>query len=66
MGDEVNVKVLSVDEKGGKISLSIRATEEAPAPQAKPAAQKKLAVHLAVKQATEEPHQQVLTLLKTN
>lgn len=31
IGDEVNVKVLSVDEKSGKISLSIRATEEAPA-----------------------------------
>ncbi|MGM9925509.1 MAG: S1 domain-containing post-transcriptional regulator GSP13 [Bacillus sp. (in: firmicutes)] len=31
IGDEVKVKVLSVDEKAGKISLSIRATEEAPA-----------------------------------
>jgi len=31
VGDEVNVKVLSVDEKAGKIGLSIRATEEAPA-----------------------------------
>nr|MDH3174946.1 S1 domain-containing post-transcriptional regulator GSP13 [Bacillus pumilus] len=30
IGDEVQVKVLSVDEKGGKISLSIRATQEAP------------------------------------
>lgn len=30
LGDEVNVKVLSVDEAKGKISLSIRATEEAP------------------------------------
>ncbi|MBS4208562.1 S1 domain-containing post-transcriptional regulator GSP13 [Bacillus sp. FJAT-50079] len=30
MGDEVKVKVLSVDEEKGKISLSIRATEEAP------------------------------------
>ena len=30
VGDEVNVKVLSVDEKAGKIGLSIRATEEAP------------------------------------
>ena len=30
VGDEVNVKVLSIDEKAGKIGLSIRATEEAP------------------------------------
>ncbi|CAL8900393.1 S1 domain-containing post-transcriptional regulator GSP13 [Bacillus sp. FSL W8-0645] len=30
IGDEVQVKVLSVDEKAGKISLSIRATQEAP------------------------------------
>lgn len=31
VGDEVKVKVLSVDEAAGKIGLSIRATEEAPA-----------------------------------
>lgn len=30
IGDEVKVKVLSIDEEAGKISLSIRATEEAP------------------------------------
>jgi general stress protein 13 len=30
VGDEVQVKVLSVDEGAGKISLSIRATEEKP------------------------------------
>ncbi|MFB7305300.1 S1 domain-containing post-transcriptional regulator GSP13 [Heyndrickxia sporothermodurans] len=30
IGDEVKVKVLSVDEENGKISLSIRAIEEAP------------------------------------
>ena len=30
VGDEVEVKVFSVDEKAGKIGLSIRATEEAP------------------------------------
>ena len=35
VGDEVNVKVLSVDEESGKIGLSIRATQEAPAPEAK-------------------------------
>jgi general stress protein 13 len=37
VGDEVKVKVLSVDEGAGKIGLSIRATEEAPVqPTAKP------------------------------
>jgi general stress protein 13 len=30
VGDEVQVKVLSVDEEAGKIGLSIRATQEAP------------------------------------
>ncbi|PLT34037.1 S1 domain-containing post-transcriptional regulator GSP13 [Bacillus sp. V5-8f] len=30
VGDEVNVKVLSVDEAAGKIGLSIRATQDAP------------------------------------
>ncbi|MGD7006595.1 S1 domain-containing post-transcriptional regulator GSP13 [Metabacillus sp. 84] len=29
-GEEVQVKVLSIDEKAGKMSLSIRATQEAP------------------------------------
>jgi general stress protein 13 len=33
VGDEVKVKVLSVDEGAGKIGLSIRATEEAPVQQ---------------------------------
>lgn len=33
VGDEVQVKVLSIDENAGKIGLSIRATEEAPAVQ---------------------------------
>jgi general stress protein 13 len=37
VGDEINVKVLSIDEAAGKIGLSIRATEEAPEqPAAKP------------------------------
>lgn len=36
VGDDVQVKVLSVDEAAGKISLSIRATEEAPAQQERP------------------------------
>lgn len=30
VGDEVQVKVLTVDEEGGKIALSIKATQEAP------------------------------------
>ncbi|MRX73596.1 general stress protein 13 [Bacillus lacus] len=30
VGDEVTVKVLTVDEAAGKLSLSIRATQEAP------------------------------------
>jgi len=30
VGDTVNVKVIQIDEEKGKISLSIRATEEAP------------------------------------
>jgi general stress protein 13 len=33
VGDEIQVKVLSVDENAGKIGLSIRATEEAPVQQ---------------------------------
>ncbi|MBM7586266.1 general stress protein 13 [Bacillus pakistanensis] len=40
VGDEVQVKVLSVDEAAGKISLSIRATQEAPVQEEKPAAKK--------------------------
>ncbi|MGC4377797.1 S1 domain-containing post-transcriptional regulator GSP13 [Fictibacillus sp. Mic-4] len=32
VGDTVKVKVLSIDEEGKKISLSIRQTQEAPAP----------------------------------
>lgn len=36
VGDEVNVKILSVDEAAGKIGLSIRATEEAPEQPAAP------------------------------
>ncbi|MBS4213390.1 S1 domain-containing post-transcriptional regulator GSP13 [Neobacillus rhizophilus] len=34
VGDEIKVKVLSVDEGAGKIGLSIKATEEAPIQQA--------------------------------
>lgn len=36
IGDEVNVKILNIDEESGKISLSIRATEPAPERTEKP------------------------------
>ena len=57
MGDEVNVKVLSIDKQAGKIGLSIRATEEAPAPvaaetKAAPKSRKRQAAAL---QAETEP-----------
>ncbi|MBP2076446.1 S1 domain-containing post-transcriptional regulator GSP13 [Oceanobacillus polygoni] len=41
VGDEVKVKVMNVDEAKNKVSLSIRATEEAPKKPAKPAREKK-------------------------
>ncbi|NMD69044.1 general stress protein 13 [Bacillus sp. DNRA2] len=41
VGDEVNVKVLSVDKSAGKIGLSIRATEAAPVEQGEQAKPKK-------------------------
>ena len=41
VGDEVTVKVLSVDESAGKIGLSIRATEEAPEREERPKRLKK-------------------------
>lgn len=40
VGDEVSVKVLSIDEAAGKIGLSIRATQEAPAQTEAPKAKK--------------------------
>lgn len=40
VGDEVQVKVLSIDEAAGKIGLSIRATQEAPAETEAPKAKK--------------------------
>ncbi|UOE93625.1 S1 domain-containing post-transcriptional regulator GSP13 [Alkalihalobacillus sp. LMS39] len=36
VGDEVKVKIMSVDEASGKVSLSIRATEPAPERQERP------------------------------
>ncbi|RSK45304.1 S1 domain-containing post-transcriptional regulator GSP13 [Bacillus canaveralius] len=62
VGDEVKVKVLSVDEAAGKIGLSIRATEEAPVQQeAKPkkAARKR---QPTLQQQTEESPQGFNTL----
>lgn len=41
VGDEVNVQVISVDENAGKISLSIKATQEVPEQEAPPAARPK-------------------------
>jgi general stress protein 13 len=37
VGDEVKVKIMNVEEESGKISLSIRATQEAPERPARPA-----------------------------
>lgn len=52
VGDEVNVKVISVDEEKGKISLSIRATEEAPQKEKRQARPKKR--QAIVKTSTDE------------
>ncbi len=46
VGDEVNVKVLNIDEEKNKVSLSIRATEEPPKKQAKPQSPAKQSVKL--------------------
>ncbi|MED4016735.1 S1 domain-containing post-transcriptional regulator GSP13 [Sutcliffiella cohnii] len=50
-GEEVSVKVLSVDEGNGKISLSIKATEDAPkqAPAAPKKPKKRQATATAIK-----------------
>lgn len=60
VGDEVQVKVLSIDENAGKIGLSIRATVEAPeatvaAPKAAPKKPRKRTAAAAIKQDTEAP-----------
>ncbi|MEQ6378610.1 S1 domain-containing post-transcriptional regulator GSP13 [Bacillaceae bacterium S4-13-56] len=54
VGDEVTVKVLSIDEEKGKYSLSIRATQEAPKAPSKPKAQPKKRV-VKQEQATDNP-----------
>ncbi|SET33704.1 general stress protein 13 [Oceanobacillus limi] len=48
VGDEVNVKILNVDEEKNKVSLSIRATEEPPKKRPKTQSKK------PVKQQTED------------
>ncbi|MDQ0178445.1 S1 domain-containing post-transcriptional regulator GSP13 [Bacillus chungangensis] len=50
-GDEVEVKILSVDEEKGKISLSIRATEEAP--KAAPKQNRRRPANVTVEDTTE-------------
>lgn len=64
VGDEVQVKILSVDEAKGKIGLSIRATEEAPsipASSAKKAPKKRQA---AVKTSTTNDSTEGFNTLK--
>ena len=52
VGDEIKVKVLSIDEAAGKIGLSIRATEEAPVQQAaKPKKPRKLTAAAIIPEA---------------
>ena len=62
VGDEIKVKVLSVDEEAGKIGLSIRATEEAPVQQI--AKQKKPRKRLAAAIIPEAEGQQGFNTLK--
>ncbi|MCM3588445.1 S1 domain-containing post-transcriptional regulator GSP13 [Mesobacillus maritimus] len=50
VGDEVQVKVLSVDEEAGKIGLSIRATQEAPEQPAKAKRPRKRAAAAVINQ----------------
>jgi general stress protein 13 len=64
VGDEVNVKILSIDEAAGKIGLSIRATEEAPAPAAAEAKVKKPRKRQATPITTEVDSSQGFNTLK--
>lgn len=64
VGDEVQVKVLSVDEAAGKIGLSIRATEEAPAQPAAAAKAKKPRKRQAAAIIQEDDGQQGFNTLK--
>jgi general stress protein 13 len=62
VGDEVQVKVLSIDEKAGKIGLSIRATEEAPERPAAPANKAPKKRQAAVKTTTNDSSEGFNTL----
>lgn len=62
VGDEVNVKVLSIDEAAGKIGLSIRATQEAPEKPAAPRAAKPKKRPAQVQHETAETPQGFNTL----
>ncbi|MGX6446424.1 S1 domain-containing post-transcriptional regulator GSP13 [Neobacillus sp. K501] len=64
VGDEVKVKVLSIDEGAGKIGLSIRATEEAPAEQQAAAKPKKPRKRQAAAIVPEVEGQQGFNTLK--
>ncbi len=56
LGDEVTVKILSIDEAAGKMGLSIRATQEAPEKKEEPRAAKPRKPRQApVKVETEAP-----------
>ena len=62
IGDEVKVKVLSVNEEAGKIALSIRATEEPPAVKQETRKPKKKAPQNSVKVPPAETPQGFNTL----
>ncbi|MDQ0155384.1 S1 domain-containing post-transcriptional regulator GSP13 [Robertmurraya andreesenii] len=62
VGDEVTVKVLSIDEEAGKIGLSIRATQEAPVRTEAPKAKKPRKRQAAVAFKQEETPQGFNTL----
>ncbi len=62
LGDEVKVKVLSVNEEAGKIALSIRATEEPPAVKQEARKPKKKAQQSSVKVPPAETPQGFNTL----
>lgn len=61
VGDVVSVKILSVDEDSKKISLSIRQTQEAPAP-----APKKNAAQVDLITTTKRAAQTIKTLTKVS
>ncbi|MDP4085672.1 MAG: S1 domain-containing post-transcriptional regulator GSP13 [Bacillota bacterium] len=54
VGDEVKVKILSVDEEANKIGLSIRATEESPVQALRPKKPRKRQAAAAIISETEE------------